>query len=576
MSDYADDQHIEKHRFSSRLMQFATPRPLRGYKRLWLRGDLISGLTVAALVIPLGLAFAELAGLPPVYGLYTSMLPVVVFGLIASTPQAVMGAEAALSGIVAAAIAPAVLDGEDPVRVAGLLTLMIGIVCVVGAILRVGKLAQLVSRTVFIGYLAGVAVSVTVSQIPKIVGGSPFSADTLIGQLADLPTVLDSAVGASVVIGIATLVAVTLGRHYFPRFPTALAMLAVTSAAAWKLGLDDHGVALVGSLPQELPRIIVPTLNLEEMRELVPVALAIALVGFADTTVVSQGFAAKNGYRVNSSRDLAALGAADLASGAMGGLPLSASSARTAVAEASGARSQLAPIVSAFVIAAVVLFGPGLVQWVPQPALGGIIAAVMLGIIDIPAIRRIAHGRRGERIVCASAFVGVGAFGVLEGVLVAVLISIAIFVWRTLQPHDALLGHVPDERGWFASDERADAATAPGLLIYRFDAPLFFANVDIFRTRLWDAIDREAQAGNPVRHVIIASAAIVDIDFTACRVLEEIADGLHFRGITFAFAEMNHEVVRMLRRDGVLSDLGPEVIVHSLTEAEAQYLTRLS
>lgn len=570
---YAHDAHVRSHAPRSRLRRLLTPRPLRGYGRHWLRDDIVAGLTVAALVVPLGLAFADLAGLPPVYGLYTSIVPVIVFGLIASTPQAVVGAEAALSGIVAAAIAPLVASGHDPVRAAGLLSVMIGITCLIGAALRVGRVAQLVSRTVFVGYLAGVAVAVTVSQLPRMTGGDAFTSDTLIGQLVDLGDVATSMNTASVVIGLVTLAGVTIGRLLVPRIPIALALLVGAALASWAFKLDSHGVAFVGALPRDLPGLVVPVLNVSDVMGLVPAAVAIALVGFADTTVVAQSFAARNGYRVSSSRDLAALGAADVMSGAFGGLPLSASSARTAVAEASGSHSQLAPIASAGVIAALLLGGADLVRWVPQPALGGIIAAVMIGIIDVAAIRQLVRGRRSELSVCIVAFLGVGVLGVLQGVLVAVGISLAVFVWRELQPHDAVLGHVPGEQGWFAADERGEASSAPGLLIYRFDAPLFFANVDTFRSRLWDRIERES-ATDPVQHVIIAGAAITDIDFTACRVLEELAEGLRRSGITLAIAELNHEVIATLRRDGVLDTIGADAIVRSLTEAEAMFVSR--
>ena len=571
---FSSDAYIREHPPRTPVARWFVPRPLRGYRLSWLRDDALAGLTVAALVIPLGLAFAELAGVPAVYGLYTSIVPVIVFGLVASSPQAVVGAEAALAGIVAAAIAPIVLAGSEPARVAGLLSVLIGVVCLIGAALRLGRLAQLVSRTVFIGYLTGVAVSVTVSQLPKIVGGDAFTADTLVRQLAQVPGVLDTANAASVCIGLATVLAVSIGRLVAPRVPVALVVLAIAALASWRLDLGAHGVQFVGALPSGFPQLLLPAHHLSDVLALLPAACAIALVGFADTTVVSQGFAARNGYRVSSTRDLAALGAADVASGFFGGIPLSASSARTAVAESSQARSQVAPMISALAICVLLLGAGGLVRWVPQPALGGIIAAVMFSIIDVSAIRQLLRGRRSELLVFVGAFIGVAVLGVLLGVGVVIAISLAVFVRRTLQPHDAVLGHVPNELGWFATDENPATQSAAGLLIYRFDAPLYFANVDTLRARLWDEIERRAEAGDPVEHVIIAGAAITDIDFTACRVLEELADAMHQRHITLSLAELNHEVIESLRIDGLFDTLGGTTFVRSLTEAEANFRHR--
>lgn len=570
-AEYTSDAYVRAHAPRSRAGRLFVPRPLRGYRRHWLRDDVMAGVTVAALVIPLGLAFAELAGVPPVYGLYTSIVPVLIFGLVASSPQAVVGAEAALAGIVAAAIAPLVAGGEDPVRAAGLLSILVGAACLFGAALRLGRLAQLISRTVFIGYLAGVAVTVTVSQIPKLVGGDPFTADTLVEQLPQLGRVFDTANAASIWIGLVTLLAVTAGRLMAPRIPVALLVLAATAALSWRLDLGARGVDFVGALPSGVPQLLLPAHSLSDIIALLPAAGAIALVGFADTTVVSQGFAARNGYRVSSTRDLAALGAADVASGAFGGIPVSASSARTAVAESSQAHSQVAPIASALVIGILLLSAGDLVRWVPQPALGGIIAAVMVGIIDVSAIRRLLRGRRSELLVFIGAFLGVATFGVLLGVGVAIVISLVVFVRRTLQPHDAVLGHVPNEAGWFATDERPEVVATPGLFIYRFDSPLYFANVETFRARLWDEIERHDHAGDPVRQVVVAGAAITDIDFTACRVLEELAEALHGRGIELRIAEINHEVLESLRRDGLFDTLGSATFVRSLTEAETAF-----
>ncbi len=530
--------------------------PLRSYRRSHLRGDLFAGLTVAALVIPLGLAFAEVAGLPPVYGLYTSIIPVIVFGIVASTPQAVVGAEAALSGIVAAAIAPAVAAGHDPVHAAGALTIMIGVVSLIGAALKLGRLAQIISRPVFIGYLAGVAVSVSAGQIPRLIGAPSIDADTLLGIVRALPAAFGAANGYAVAIGCGVAVVVLAGRILAPRIPTALVALVVATACSALLDLRDVGVSVVGALPHGLPDLVVPRIDGSDLVGLTTSAAAIALVGFADTTVVSQGFAARNGYRVNSTRDLAALGAADLASGAFGGLPVSASSARTAVAEASGGRTQAAPMLSAVLIMVMLLGAADLVRWVPQPALAGIIVAVMIGLIDVRAVAALARSHRSELVVCGSAFVGVAIVGVLQGVAIAIAISVAATVLREAHPHGAVVGRRAESGELVPVDEAEHVEPIDGTVIYRFDAPLFFGNVDALCSRLWAAVEAAQAAGQDVRYVVISAAAITDIDYTACRELEELDAAMASHGITLVLAGLNHEVISLLQVDGLLQRFG--------------------
>lgn len=542
LQELAHDEYVRERSGDSRRW---LPRPFRGYQRSWLRDDVVAGLTVAALVVPLGLAFAQLAGLPPVYGLYTSIVPVVAFALVASTPQSIVGAEAALSGVVAAAIAPSVAAGHDPVKAASALALMIGVVSLVGAALHAGRLSQVVSRTVFIGYLAGVALSVSIGQLPRLVGADAFEHDSLLPQLTELPTVFSAAGAASTIIGVVTVAGVLLGRRFASRLPAALLMLVVTGAAVAALGMGGD-VSLIGSLPDDLPGLVIPNLHVDDLLGMLPAALAIALIGFADTTLVSQGFAARNGYHVDSSRDLAALGAADVASGAFGGLPLSASSARTAAAEASGAHSQMAGIASAGAVAVALLAGADLVGRIPQPALAGIIIAVMVSLVDVEALRTLHAGRRSELVVCLVAFGGVAMLGVLQGVAVAIAMSVGAIVLRAARPHDAFLGTEPGSTKLVPLDERAAARPVPGVVVYRMDAPLFFGNADQLRDRLLTSVRKPSDV--PLRHVVVAASAITDIDYTAMQVLDELALQLQALDIDLTVAGINHELAAQLAR----------------------------
>jgi high affinity sulfate transporter 1 len=534
----AHDAYISTHTAAARFAGWS-PRPVRGYRARWLREDFVAGLTVAALVLPLGLAFAQLAGLPVIYGLYTSIVPVIGFALVASSPQAVVGAEAALSGIVAAAILPSVVDGHDRIETASALALMIGGICLLGAALRAGRLAQVVSRTVFVGYLAGVAVSVTIGQLPKLLGAPAYHHDALLGQLSELPRVATSTTLTAVMIGIATATGMLLARRFAPRLPAALLLLVASAVIVRAFGIDERDVALIGELPSSFPSFVIPRLHVEDLMRMFPSALAIAVIGFADTTLVSQGFAARNGYRVNSSRDLAALGTADIVAGTFGGLPVSASSARTAAAEASGAHSQLASIISALAIGVALLIGSDLVSSIPQPALAGIIVAVMMGIVDVDAIATLRRGRASEFAICVVAFLGVAAFGVLQGVAVAVGVSAAMVVLRAARPHDAFLGMRADG-ALVAMDEDACARPVPGVLVYRIDAPLFFANTDRLRDQILGALTEQAEA-RP-QHVVVAGTAMTDIDYTAMQVLDEIEAQLRIRGIDLTVAGINHRL----------------------------------
>jgi MFS superfamily sulfate permease-like transporter len=344
-------------------------------------------------------------------------------------------------------------------------------------------------------------------------------------------------------------------------------MLVVTALAVKLFGLESLGVSVIGSLPEGLPSIVIPGLHGDDLLEMLPAALAIAVVGFADTTLVSQGFAARNGYAVNSSRDLAALGAADLASGTFGGLPVSASSARTAVAESSGAHSQVAPMLSAVTIGIVLVAASGLVSWIPQPALAGIIIAVMVGIIDVGAIRTLMRGRRSELAVAVVAFVGVAAVGVLEGVAVAVALSVAVSALRSARPHDALLGRLPGTTHLVPLDEHAEAQPIEGIVVYRFDAPLFFGNAEMLREHVLAAV---GASRTPVRHVLIAAGAITDLDYSASQVLLELGTHLQAQGATLVLADVNHRLLSEI--DKTLSDA---TVVRFTTNSVDDVLCRL-
>lgn len=536
-----------------------------GYRRGWLWADLRAGVVLTMLLIPAGIGYAQAAGLPAYTGLYATIVPLLGYAVFGPSRILVLGPDSSLAPIIAAAVLPLALGDDDrAVALAGLLAIMVGIVLVVGGLARAGFVTDLLSKPIRIGYLNAVALLVILSQIPKLLG---FSVERA-GPLADIGAIA-AGVAAGRVDGVAALfglaaVAVILGFRILARragigtFVAVALAMAVTAA----LGLEQE-LPTVGALPAGFPAPALGGLSAADALRLALPALGIALITFADTGVLSRTMAARHGESVSGSQEMIGLGTANIAGGMLGGFPVSASTSRTPVAEQSGARTQLTNVVGALLIVVFMLAAPGLTRFLPEAVLGGVVIVAASTLMDVRSPARLWRVDRTDALLSLAAFLGVYLAGVLEGIVVTIALSFLAFVLRAWRPYRAELGQVPGLRGYHDRSRHPEAARVPGVVIVRFDAPLFFANGGIFDTwvrRVVRIADREeGGAGRPgIRTVILAAEPITDIDATAIDELLELDEFLAARGITLVLAEMKGPVKDQLARWGLGSRFPPE------------------
>ncbi|MCA0302096.1 MAG: SulP family inorganic anion transporter [Proteobacteria bacterium] len=532
------------------------------YQLAWLPRDLAAGVTLGALLVPVGLAYGALAGLP-MAGLYGSILPLVAYALFASSRQVVVGPDSAMAAIVAVAVAPLALG--DPVRLAALCALlgvMVGALCLLGGALRLGFVANFLSKPVIVGFMHGIGVVILVSQLPKVLGLKGHG-ETSLEQVANLLPQLGDTHPLSLAIGGGSFAVILLCRRFVPRVPGAVVALVGSTLAVVLLGLEARGVAVIGTIPSGLPSLSLPTLSLADFDLLLPVAVAAALLSFSDTMVTARAFAARSRARIDADQELVGIGLANLVSGLTQGLPISASDSRTAVAETAGSKTPLTSIVAALVVAAAMTWLTPLLRHLPVAALGGVLMAAAWSLWDFGEFARLWRFRGISLAGALVTLAGVVTLGIMEGILIGVLFSIVLLLRALAFPPDAVLGRTPSG-GWHDPVHRPEAAPVPGLLVYRFSAPLFFANALLFRDRI-EA--RLAAAPAPVRAVIVDAAAIHDVDIMACEMLAELDAELAERNIRLLFGNVRDRVLRDIER--VLPPLpgGREVAFASIAEA---------
>jgi high affinity sulfate transporter 1 len=528
-----------------------------------LRTDVVGGLVLAALLVPQGLAYAELAGVPAVTGLYATLVPLLVYFLLGPSRILMLGPDSAVSPLVAAAIVPLAVAGDpaDRVALAGLLAILVGAIMLAGGLAGFGFVTELLSTPVRLGYLMGIAVTVIAAQLPKLFGFS-VEAKSLIPATRDFVAGLDETNATALAIGAGSLVLILGSRRLAPRVPGVfLAVVAATLAVA-VLGLD---VPVVGAVPAGLPAFELPSVSLGDLPALLPAAIGIAFVAFTDTSILSRSYAARLRQDVDQNQELAVLGAANVATGLFQGFPLSSSSSRTAVAEDVGARSQLVGLTGAVVLALLLLLGTGLVRDLPLSSLAAVVIVAVLGLIDIAAERRLRRWRHSEFLLSMSAFAGVALLGVLWGVGIAIALSLLNFIRRAWRPHDAVLGRVDGLKGYHDTERHPDGRLIPGLVLYRFDAPLFFANADVFRARV-RALARDAT------WIVVAAEPITDIDTTAGEMLRTLDDELTADGVELAFAELKDPVRDQLHHYGLHDRIGGHRFFPTLGVAVAAYV----
>jgi high affinity sulfate transporter 1 len=512
------------------------------YQRAWLSRDVVAGLVLASLLVPQGMAYAELAGLPAITGLYTSILCLIAYAALGPSRVLVLGPDSALGSMIAATVLPLTIAGGDPAKAvvyASVLAVMVGAVMLVGARAGLGFVAELLSKPTQIGYMNGLALTILVSQLPKLFGFS-VDADGLMGEAqAFVHGVANGqAVAPAVGVGVGSLVLMVVLSRWLPKVPGVLVAVIAAMAISAVFNLGAAGVKLVGVLPSGLPPFSVPIPDVRDLGLLAAGAIGIAIVSLADTISTSSAFAARTGQEVHAGQEMVGIGAANLAAGLFGGFPVSTSGSRTAVAERAGAKTQLTGLVGAAVIAVMLVFLPGLLQWLPQPTLGAVVIVASLTLADIRGTMRLYRQRRAQFAVSVAAFLGVALLGVLPGIAVAVTLSILAVFRQAWNPYRTELQDIPGVPGWHDVRMYPNAVEVPGLVIYRFGGPLIFANAGTFR----DEIRAIARREPTPRWILVASEAIVDVDVTAADMLEELDGELEAANIELVFAELKDAV----------------------------------
>jgi high affinity sulfate transporter 1 len=546
---------------------------LRRYKRGELRGDLVAGLAVTALLVPQGMAYAELAGLPAVTGLYTTILALLAYAVFGPSPILVLGPDSALAPMILAAILPLIGADGDPAKaiaLASALAVLMGLMCVVAGFARLGVITELLSKPLRVGYINGIAVVVVVSQLPKLFGFS-VEADATPARLWEfLVGVADGLTNwYALAIGACCLAILFAFRHWLPKFPGVLVAFVGATVVVAVLGLTANGVPVVGPVPGGFPTPALPSFPLGDLAELALAAFGMAFITLADTSALSRTFALKYDREVDPNQEIVALGAANMAAGFFQGFPVSASSSRTAVAEAAGGRSQLVGVVGAAAIVVLLLFAGGLTTYLPQASLAAIVIVAGTSLFDLKTMRWLWKVRRTELALCLAALFGVAVVGVLQGIVIAIVLSILTFLWQVWRPYDATLGRVRGRHGYHDIARNPEAEQIPGMVIYRFDAPIFFANAEHFARCVKRHI---AEHGEPVRRVLIAGEPITDIDTTGVESLRDLLDDLAAEGITVVFAEVKGQVKDRLQRYGVFWDIGEENFYYTVDQAVAEYV----
>jgi len=543
---------------------------LKSYQPGWLPNDLAGGLVLTTMLVPVGIAYAEASGVPGVYGLYATMIPMLVYAVFGPSRILVLGPDSALAAPILAVVLQ--VSGGDPARaimVASMMAIVSGVVCIVMGLLRLGFITELLSKPIRYGYMNGIALAVLVSQLPKLFAISIEDA----GPLREIIS-LGRAVLAgetnwySFAVGAGSLVLILFLKR-FERIPGILIAVIIATLAVSGLHLDQSGVKVLGQIPQGLPAFVVPWVSDADLVKILLGGCAVALISFADTSVLSRTFAARTNTRVDPNQEMVGLGAANLAAGFFQGFPISSSSSRTPVAEAAGAKTQLTGVVGALAVAALLMFAPNLLQYLPNSALAAVVIAAAIGLFEVNDLKRIYRIQQWEFWLSMVCFAAVAVFGAIQGIILAVVIAVIEFLWDGWRPHYAVLGRVEGLRGYHDMQRYPHAQRIDGLVLFRWDAPLFFANAELFQERLMEAIDASP---TPVRRVVVAAEPVTSVDVTSADMLRELSRTLDARGIALHFAEMKDPVRDKLKRFELMEAIGDKNFHPTVGSAVDDYL----
>jgi high affinity sulfate transporter 1 len=544
---------------------------LRRYEAAWLPHDIFAGLVLATMLVPVGIAYATASGLPGIHGLYATIIPLLAYALFGPSRIIGLGPDSALAAVILGVVTP--LSAGDPARaatLAAMMALVSGTVLVLAGLARLGFVTELLSKPIRYGYMNGIALTVLISQLPKLLGFSIESEGPLRDLWAIGGAIIDGKTNwIAFAVGLGTLIVILLlkDNKWLPGI-----LIAVVGATI-VVGLFDlgayYGVKVLGPLPQGLPAFAIPRIGYSD---LVPVLLggsAIALVSFADTSVLSRTYAARLGDSVDPNQEMVGLGAANLATAFFQGFPISSSASRTPVAEAAGAHTQLTSVVGALAIAFLLVLAPNLLQHLPNAALAAVVIAAAIGLIEASDLKRIYRIQRWEFWLSVLCFVGVAVLGAIPGIGLAIAVAIAEFLWDGWRPHSAILGRAYGVKGYHDITRYPDARRVPGLVLFRWDAPLFFANAEFFRERVLDAVEKSP---TPVRWLVVAAEPVTSVDVTACDTVAELDQALHARGIELCFAELKDPVKDKLKRFGLFAQLGESYFFPTIGSAVSRYL----
>ncbi len=544
---------------------------LRSYESSWLRHDLVAGLVMTTMLVPVGIAYAQASGLPGINGLYATIVPLLAYAVFGPSRILILGPDSALAAVILAVVLP--LSAGDPQRAvspAGMMALVSGVVCVAAGLGRLGFFTELLSKPIRYGYMNGIALTVVLSQVPKLFGFS-VSAE---GPLRQAWGIVQKVSGGSTNVVAFTIGAAALALILvLKRWPRVPGMLIAVTAATVAVALFDlaarAGLSVLGPLPHGLPGPHVPLVPADSLGPIIMGGAAVALVSFADTSVLSRTYAARLRTPVDPNQEMIGLGVANLAAGFFQGFPISSSSSRTPVAEAAGAKTQVTGIVGALAIAVLLVVAPTLLRNLPNAALAAVVIASAIGLFEVSDLRRIYRIQRWEFWLSMTCFAGVAIFGAIPGIAIAIVIAVIEFLWDGWRPHSAVLGSVDRVKGYHDITRYPDAQLIRGLVLFRWDAPLFFANAELFSERVRAAV---ASSPTPVRTVVVAAEPVTSVDVTAADIVGELDEALDAAGIEMWFAEMKDPVKDKLKRFGLFTRFGERRFFATIEEAVSRYL----
>jgi SulP family sulfate permease len=565
-----DDATMEAPRRQSMIERFLIPIGMREYKPQWLRFDITAGLAVAAVAIPSAIAYPAIAGLPAEAGLYASILPLVGYALFGPSRKLIVGPDAATMTVLAAALASLPLDDpRDRVAAAAALALIVGVMCILAGKLGLGVVASFLSRPILIGFICGISISILIGQVGRLTG-VPIESDGLVPPLVEIVRKAALIHWSSVMFGGAMFGLLVLLARFRSPIPGPLVVVALAGLASALFGLEGRGMKVIGSLPSTMPELRLPDISGLPLRDLLLGAGAIWLVGVSSGLVTARSFGAKDRFDVDADRELTGIGTANLLSGLFSGFPVTVADSRTAINIGAGGRSQVAGLVAAFALTAMLLFLNDALRLLPIPALGAILAFAALSLVDVQGLREIWRVSRLEFAFAPISMWGAISLGVLSGVVIAIAGTLLHVLLKEMRPRYALLGRIPGRPGFYKLHRAANAAPLPGMVLFMVQGSILFFNADYVRER-FEEIAGKAPAGTA--WLVLDASAVVQIDSTAAAMLRQLRSELAETGVTLALAELHKEPREILQRAGLFDapdataafdDL--EEAVHALSE----------